>query len=426
MALQSSSEANFSNQDTTTNYLRPLIVIISLFSIWGIMGAFNDILTNHLKKVFTLTELQASFVQFSFFIGYFLAAIPAGMVMNKIGYKRGILMGLLLNIIGCVIFIIAADSLLYIYLLGALLIVAIGCTFLEVAANPYASMLGNPKTAASRLNVAQGFNALGKTLAAKIGGDIILHGENVSVDQIKLMDTASYIAFQTEAILNVKTAYFALIALLLVYCTVVFFSKLPEIKQHEGSRSAIGSWSLPKHLWLGVLGLFLYVGAQEAIAGKVLSYLEYLNIPGLESSGRTWILSIFLGLFMFGRFAGAYIQTKVDPAKTLLAFAALSGIATLFCVFLSGWPAVIALLCIGFLNSIQFSTIFTLAIHDLGAKAKSGSTFLVMAICGAAIMPLIMGYISTVYNIKLAFIVPFFCYAYVIFYAVKGSKVRTE
>ncbi|TAF72630.1 MAG: sugar MFS transporter [Bacteroidetes bacterium] len=419
MALAPSANLKNTVSQNGKKYTLALIVVVALFTIWGILGALNDILTNHLKKAFVLEEWQATLVQFAFFMGYFLAAIPAGKLMEKLGYRKGILIGLSLCLLGCVLFIPAAEIRVYGLFLGALLVLAFGCTFLEVAANPYVSVLGDPKFASSRLNLAQGFNALSKMLAAKIGGDIILGGKEISMEQIKLMSSEQFQIFQEEAALSIKGPYFFLIALLFIFLIAVYFTHLPEIQTENELNSNEKPNALKyQHLVLGIIGIFLYVGAQEAIAGKVLSYIEYLNIEGIGVNDRTTLLTIFLGLFMAGRYVGAVLQTKIDASLLLFIYAVCSLILCTCCIFLTEYSALYSLIAIGFFNSIQFPTIFTLALKNLGISTKQGSTYLVMAICGAAIIPMIMAYIIDLSDIKII------CYIYVIFYALKGSKVK--
>lgn len=418
--LQSSSQGN--NQ----NYVRPFITILFIFAVWGIMGALNDVLTNHLKKAFSLTELQSSLVQSAFFAGYFIAAIPAGKIIHKLGYKNGILIGLGLCILGSALFIPAADYRVYGFFLGALLIIAFGCTFLEVAANPYASILGTSATAASRLNLAQGFNALAKTAAAYAGTKLILSDKEISVEQIKAMSPAQFEIFQIEAANSVKEPYIGLVILLIVFAIAIYFANLPEIQEEEDNTIDNSNKSLFNfpHLLLGVLAIFFYVGAQEGVGGKLFSYLEFLKLDNTSTDFKALCLTTFLGIFMAGRFVGAWIMTRIDAAKMLVLFATVSALLSLLCIVLSGYAAVACLVAIGFFNSIQFSTIFTLAIKNLGSYTKQGSTYLIMGICGAAILPAVMGYVADISNIKIAMLTPFVCYVYVIFYGWKGCKLR--
>jgi FHS family L-fucose permease-like MFS transporter len=411
------------------NYTRPLIVVIALFFMWAVMGKLNDILIPHLKKAFSLTDFQSSLVQSAFFTAYFVGAIPAGWVMKKVGYKNGILVGLAICALGAGLFYPAADFRMYGFFLAALFIMATGACFLEVAANPYVSVLGDPAKASSRLNLAQGFNGLGGTIAPKLGGLLILSGNEKSQEQISAMSTAEYTAFQIAEADRVKLPYIGLVCLILFVAACIYFSNLPEIKEqgsneNQDSNKPTGSVWRRMHLTLGVLAIFLYVGAQEGVASFVMRLLQHLQIPNLTEHVATNYLSFFWGSFMIGRFAGAYLQTKFDPAKMLAFYAITAATLVLIAMNTSGYIAVGCIVALGFFNSIQFPTIFTLAIKDLGSLTKDGSTYLVMGICGAAIIPPLMGKLSDATNIQFALIIPVICYVYVVYYGLSGSKVR--
>lgn len=427
MALAPSENSHASIDWNEKNFTRPLIVIIALFFMWALMGKLNDILIPHLKKAFNLTDFQSSLVQSAFFTAYFVGAIPAGWVMKKLGYKNGILVGLLICAIGAGMFYPAADFRMYGFFLSALFVMALGACFLEVAANPYVSILGNPATASSRLNLAQGFNGLGGTLAPKLGGLLILSGNEVTSEQIAAMNPAQYLAFQIAEADRVKLPYLCLVALILFVAVCIYFSNLPEVKEDteeinpNQKRGNIFQYS---HLVFGVLGIFVYVGAQEGVASFVMRFLQYLQIPSLTESVATTYLTVFWGTFMVGRFVGAYLTSKFDPAKLLAFFAFMAAFLVTVAMNSSGYVAAFCIVGLGFFNSIQFPVIFTLALNKLGNFTKDGSTYLVMGICGAAIIPPLMGKLSDSTNIQFAFIIPIICYLYVIFYALKGSKVK--
>lgn len=428
MALAPSSSTTSTAVDwKNVNYTRPLIVIIALFFMWALMGKLNDILIPHLKKAFSLTDFQSSLIQSAFFTAYFVGAIPAGWVMKKVGYKNGILIGLLICALGAGLFYPAADFRMYGFFLGALFIMALGACFLEVAANPYVSILGNPATASSRLNLAQAFNGLGGTIAPKLGGLFILSGNEVTTEMLAAMSPAKYLAFQIAEADRVKLPYLCLVGLILFVAVCIYFSNLPEVKeQAEEFNSDVkkGSVFQYSHLVLGVLGIFLYVGAQEGVASFVMRFLQYLQIPSITESIATTYLTVFWGTFMIGRFVGAYLTSKFDPAKLLAFFACMAAILVAVAMNTSGYVAAFCIVGLGFFNSIQFPVIFTLALNKLGNFTKDGSTYLVMGICGAAIIPPLMGKLSDSTNIQFSFIIPIICYIYVIFYALKGSKVK--
>ncbi len=426
MALAPTTVGSTNEDWKTTNYTKPLIVIIALFFMWAVMGKLNDILIPHLKKAFNLTDFQSSLVQSAFFTAYFVGAIPAGWVMKKVGYKNGILIGLAICGVGAALFYPAADFRMYGFFLAALFIMAIGACFLEVAANPYVSVLGNPATASSRLNLAQAFNGLGGTIAPKLGGLLILSGNEKTTEQITAMTAPEYLAFQIAEADRVKMPYLGLVCLIILVAVCIYFSNLPEVKEDENTSNSDankGSVFKHKHLVLGVLGIFLYVGAQEGVASFFMRFLQYLQIPALTENMATTYLSFFWGTFMLGRFLGAYLTSKYQASTILAFFSSFAALMLVLAMCTSGYVAAICIVALGFFNSVQFPIIFTLALHKLGVQTKDGSTYLVMGICGAAILPPLMGLISDAANITTSFILPIICYIYVLFYALKGSKV---
>lgn len=429
MALAHDSTKTSSNYDPSKNYTIPLIVVTSLFFLWALGGKMNDILIPHLKKALDLTDFQSSLVQSAFFAGYFFAALPAGWVMKKVGYKNGILVGLGIAIVGACMFYPAASTRVYPFFLSALCIMACGFCFLEVAANPYVAILGNPSGASSRLNLAQGFNSLGATVTPFIGAQVILSGVEKSDTELASMaplDLEAYKIFEAD---RVKIPYLCIAGVFLLIALVLYFTKLPEIKEEGAGEEQGKSSHSPfavfkyKHLALGVLGIFMYVGAQEGIASFIIRFMQYLKIEGVSEKMAANFIVLHWGAFMVGRFVGAWLTSKFNPSKMLALYAIVSAVLVTLAVTTSGMFAVWCIVALGFFNSIQFPTIFTLSLKHLGVYTKDGSTFLVMAIVGAAVVPALMGYISTVQNIQLALIVPVICYIYVFFFATKGSKV---
>lgn len=432
MAIASDTTHLKSSYDPSKNYTVPLIVVTSLFFLWALGGKMNDILIPHLKKALDLTDFQSSLVQSAFFAGYFFAAIPAGWVMKKVGYKNGILIGLGIAIVGACLFYPAASTRVYPFFLSALCIMACGFCFLEVAANPYVSILGDPKGASSRLNLAQGFNSLGATITPFIGAQVILSGVEKSDSDLAFMspfDLENYKIFEAD---RVKMPYLIIAGIFLLIAVIIFVTKLPEVKEaglsEEGANKAKPQSPFSvfrfKHLALGVLAIFMYVGAQEGVASFIIRFMQHLQIEGVTEKMAANFIVFHWGSFMVGRFVGAWLLQKFDPAKMLAVYAIVAIGLVSAAMLTSGMVAVWCVVALGFFNSIQFATIFTLSLKNLGMYTKDGSTFLVMAIVGAAIIPALMGYISTVQNIQIAFIIPAACYVYVLFYALKGSKTR--
>jgi FHS family L-fucose permease-like MFS transporter len=389
---------------TEGKYIAPLAMITSLFFLWALGVNLNDVLIPHLKKAFKLTDLQSSLIQTAFFGGYFLAALPAGRLMGRIGYKKGILTGLLMCATGALLFIPAAIMLAYGFFLFALFVMACGQSFLEVAANPYVTMLGPPESAERRLNLAQSFNSVGAVITPVIGAAFIL------------TNTRSDMA-QAEEANTVKLPYLVIAMIFVSVAIMIYFTRLPEVKESQG----IGRQSLAEvwkfsHLRQGVLAQFFYVGAQVGVASFVIRLAEQAR-PGTSDQVAARYLQLHLLGFMIGRFAGSGIMKYVAASKLLAIFAAGALLCGLIAVGAPGsWP-IYAVIAIGFFHSIMFPTIFALSIKGLGAYTKLGSSLLVMAIVGGAALPAAMGYISDRSNIQRALIIPLFCYVYILNFA---------
>jgi FHS family L-fucose permease-like MFS transporter len=411
---------------TERQYLRPFILITSLFFLWALGVNLNDVLIPHLKNAFQLTDLQSSLIQTAFFGGYCLAAFPAGRLMERVGYKNGIVFGLVFCATGAFLFIPAAYVLKYWVFLAALFIMACGQSFLEVAANPYITVLGPPESSERRLNLAQSFNGFGAWVTPKIGKLFILTAVVYTATQIKAMSQAQFRSFQLSEASTVKIPYLVITGLLLFVAALIYFSPLPDVRE----RSAEANQALPKdalrqalrqrHLVLGTVAQFFYVGAQVGVTSFVIRFAQHST--GLSSREASDYLGWHLFGFMIGRVLGSLMMQKVSPTKLLALFAGGSVVCGVIAIAMTGPVSVWAVVAIGFFHSIMFPTIFALSIKNLGPLTKLGSSFLVMAIVGGAIFPAIMGYISDLSNIQKAFIVPLICYVYVLYFAVAGYK----
>ena len=412
---------------TERRYVVPLILVTSLFFLWAFGVNLNDILIPHLKKAFHLTDFRSSLIQTAFFGGYFLAALPAGWLMEKIGYKRGILVGLLTCATGALLFIPAASIRLYIFFLFALFIMACGQGILEVAANPYVTILGPPESSERRLNLAQSFNSVGAVVTPIVGAAFILSGVEYSRAQLAAMTPEQLHAYEIAEASTVKTPYLVIAGLFLAVAALIFFSKLPEVREEEGDAGAPseavglrGLWPY-KHLLKGVVAQFFYVGAQVGVASFVIRFAQY-SMTGLPEKHAANYLKLHLLGFMIGRFAGSAIMKHI-AASRLLSFFGVSALTCLTVVLLgTGVAPMWALVLLGFFHSIFFPTIFALSLKHLGAYTKLGSSLLVMSIIGGAVFPAIMGYISDVSNIRYAFVVPFLCHVYVLYFAARGYR----
>src|ERR1700737_3500885 len=418
---------------TEGRYVLPLILVTSLFFLWAFGVNLNDILIPHLKKAFRLTDFRSSLIQTAFFGGYFLAALPAGWLMEKIGYKRGILVGLLACATGALLFIPAASVKLYVFFLFALFIMACGQGVLEVAANPYVTILGPPESSERRLNLAQSFNAVGAVVTPVVGAAFILSGVEHSRTQLSAITPAQLEAYQAAEAATVKVPYLVIAGLFLAVAALIFFSPLPEVREADGDRKtpdqAAGLRGLRpyKHLLKGVLAQFFYVGAQVGVASFVIRFAQFSS-PGLPDKQAANYLKLHLLGFMIGRFAGSAIMKHIPASRRLSLF----GLSALACAFLTivllgtGVAPMWALVLLGFFHSIMFPTIFALSLKHLGPHTKLGSSLLVMSIIGGAVFPAIMRYLSDVSNIRYAFLVPFFCHLYVLYFAARGYRPAVD
>ncbi len=404
----------------------PVVLVTSLFFLWGFAHNLNPILIPHLKKACQLSDFQSAFVDSAFFIAYFAIALPAGYFMKRFGYKPGIVFGLVLFAVGAFLFFPAADTRAYSLFLVALFVIASGLTFLETAANPYISVLGSPETATVRLNFAQSFNGLAATLAPFLGGRFILSGKTLGVDEQASMSAAdldAYLQLEADA---VKVPYLIIGAVVLLVALLVLWSPLPEINEEETQatpRQAAGAslWSNWNFVF-GVLALFFYVGAQVGVVSFFIRFSE--QVADVQEKAAANLLAIALFGFMVGRFVGTFMMRYLSPARLLAIFAALNIVLTVLSVFVDGMFAVYAMVGVTFLMSIMFPTIFSLAIHGLGKHTKQGASILIMSIVGGAIIPLAMGILSDGFSMQTAYLVPAACFVVVLLFALRNINSR--
>ncbi|RLD24532.1 MAG: L-fucose:H+ symporter permease [Bacteroidetes bacterium] len=410
-------------KSATNKYLWPLILITSLFFLWALAHNLNDILIKQFQKALDINRGQAGFIQFAFYLGYFVMAIPAGLLMKKIGYKKGILTGLLLYATGALLFFPAAEIRLYGFFLFALFIIASGLTFLETAANPYITKLGNPDFAARRLNFAQSFNGLGAVLAPALGGYFIFSGNNFSSSQLVSMDADTLLALRVAEAKAVQWPYFAIAMIVLAIAVLIYKTPMPEIKEDEQSKKMFSKDIFRhKHLVHSIIAQFFYVGAQVGIWSYFIDFMIDV-VPGTSDKTAAYFLSISLVAFMIGRFSGSFLMTYIRPNRLLAIYAAASIGLLIISTLTTGMISVYALIGVSFFMSIMFPTIFALGIKDLGEDTKIGSSLIIMSIIGGAIFPLIMGYVG-IESIKTAFLVPIICFLFVLMYGIKWYKVQ--
>jgi len=459
-----------------------LTVLTALFFMWGFITCLNDILVPYLKKIFDLSYTQATLVQFSFFGAYFVGSLIYLILsfwrdpISIIGYKKGIIIGLIVSAVACLMFYPAAANHQFVFFLMALFVLGIGFTILQIAANPYVAIIGPEKTASSRLNLSQGFNSFGTTIAPIIGGYLIFHYFNqfgapiLNSAGVKILsDTGLPLTAS-----SVQIPYFIFAAIFVLLALIVFFTPLPEVTVHKDIATGFGSLK-HRNLTLGFFAIFMYVGAEVAIGSMMINYLkESMSFPEMTSKSY---LAFYWGGLMIGRFAGsialsdkfsrikksitmvlialvafgfiyfasglslteiwpflliivlnllAFYFSKSSPNRTLLIFASIAMTLIGLAILTTGAVSMWLIIGVGLFNSIMWSNIFTLAISGLGKFASQGSSILIMAIVGGALVPPLQGFFADTFSVHFSFIVPLLCYIYLIFYGLNGYKVAKD
>jgi len=414
---------------TERKYVLPFTLITSLFFLWAFGVNLNDVLIPQFKSAFSLSDFQSSFIQIAFFGGYFLAALVAGRLMEQIGYRRGILVGLFLCATGALLFVPAGSLGVYGLFLVSSFVLACGQSFLEVAANPYATMLGAPESGERRLNFAQSFNAVGAVVALLVVGPLILTAKVPSPAELRRLSPAALQAYRASQTATVRIPYLVIGGIFLLVAALLYFAHLPEIREQASSEQAgaAATWRgvlSHQHLVRGVIAQFLYVGAQVGVGSFVIRFVMHAEaFLGPRAAAR--YLQLHLVGFMIGRFTGSALMKSIRASRLLAIFALGALLSAVVATSASGAIPIYAVVLIGFFHSIMFPTIFALGIKNLGPFTKRGSSLLVMAILGAAVVPPIMGKISDLSNIQRAFLVPLLCYAYVLYFAVAGYKPKS-
>lgn len=408
------------------NYRGAFIVVTMLFFMWGLITVLNDILIPHLKAVFDLNYTQTMLIQFTFFTAYFIMSLPSGWIVTKVGYQKGIVIGLLTSAVGCIMFFPAASIPSYGVFLTGLFILASGITLLQVAANPYVSVLGDPKTSSSRLNLSQAFNSLGTAIGPYLGGLFILSGTVLGVNELASMSVAEVQAYKIAEAEAVQIPYLILAGTLILLAVIIWKFNLPKILDAEDTGTT--EWSFKdafhySHLKFGVIGIFVYVGAEVSIGSFLVNYFSGELDLGLTEKAAASFVSFYWGGAMIGRFLGSAVLQKVDAGKLLGLVAIIASVLVLISMFTLGHIAMWSILAVGLFNSIMFPTIFTLGIKDLGSLTSRASSLLIMGIVGGAIIPLAMGALADSFGIKHALLLPAICYLYIMYYGFKGSKV---
>jgi MFS transporter, FHS family, L-fucose permease len=410
----------------TPGFLGATILVVALFAFWGMSNSLNDVLIPQFRKTFLLGDFASSFVQSATFIGYFLFAIPAALFMRRFGYRAAVVMGLVLFGTGALLFWPAAHFGEYHFFLGALFVVASGLSFLETSANPMIAAMGPEESADQRLNFAQMFNPLGTIVGVFLGKELILSDHHLPAEQIQAMEPAARSAWQAGELAAVKLPYMGIACVVLLWALLVGITKFPPLarKVAGDADAAAGGFAglrnFPRY-WYGVLAQFAYVGAQVGVWSFVIRYTQF-NTPGTAEKVAANNLIITLALFFAGRFVGTLLMSKFRPASLLAIFAAVDVVLCLAAALAGGDFGLYALMATSFFMSIQFPTIFTTSLRGLGAHMKSGSSFLVMAIVGGAVIPPLMGLVSDASSINTAMLIPALCFVVVTLFGLVSRK----
>lgn len=413
--------------------------------MWGLITVLVDSLIPRLKEIFELSYFEAGLVQFAFFIAYAVVSIPAGNLLHRIGYKKGIILGLTIMGLGCLLFIPAASYRLFPLFLTGYFILASGMTVLQVAANPYVTVLGDEGGASSRLNLSQAFNSLGATIAPALGAIFILSDHIKTPDELKELSESGLEAYYIAEASAVQTPFLSLALALFALTLIVLSVKLPQLL-NTSAKTNYSSALKDKKLKLGAVAIFLYVGAEVAVGSYLVNYFLDMNLAEIIRGNDTmrWMLSFFhsdidgidnkaivatfvvfyWGGAMVGRFVGSYLTRIYKPNVVLYIFAFMAVVFILLSMSTTGLFSMWAILAVGFFNSIMFPTIFSLAIEDLGELKPQGSGVLCTAIAGGAFVPLIYGFFTDLSGFKPAFIVVILCYLYILIYGKKLPSLK--
>ena len=396
----------------TKKYLLPIILVTSLFFLWGFAYGLLDVLNKHFQETLDITKKRSTLLQAAYFGAYFIIALPAGLFMQRVGYKKGIITGLLLYASGALLFYPAAQNASFTFFLLALFILASGLTFLETAANPYITVLGNPDTSEFRLNLSQSFNGVGSFLGPITGGALFF-GHSSSPGSSNLD--------------SVKFVYIAIALVVLIVAYLFVRTPMPEVKEEElviDQREHSGR-SLFQHghfVW-AILAQFFYVAAQVGIAALFINYCTEKGL-GITNERASYLLAGSLLLFTIGRFAGTALMKFIAPNKLLAVYAIINIILCACVIWMQGMLSIYMLMVIFFFESIMFPTIFALGIKNLGAYTKRGASFIIMSIVGGALVPYVMGSLAESYSTSFSYIVPLVCFVFVFAFAVYGYKIK--
>jgi FHS family L-fucose permease-like MFS transporter len=396
------------------NYLMPIILVTSLFFLWGLAYGLLDVLNKHFQETLRITKLRSTLIQAAYFGAYFLIALPAGLFMQKAGYRKGIITGLLLYASGAILFYPSAQYASFTFFLVSLFVLASGLAFLETAANPYITVLGKPETSAFRLNLAQSFNGVGSFLGPIIGGALFF-GRRTAEGSSQL-DTVKYV-------------YIIIATIVLLVAFLFFRTPMPEIKEEElvidENEHAGKKLFQHTHFVWAIVAQFFYVAAQVGIAALFINYCTEKKV-GIDNEYASYLLSTSLVLFTVGRFAGTALMKIIAPNKLLALYALINILLCLVVVMMPGIVSVYSLMAVFFFESIMFPTIFALGIKNIGRYTKKGSSYIIMSIVGGALVPVLMGYLAQTYSTPFSYLVPLICFGFVFLFGIYGYKIRAS
>jgi FHS family L-fucose permease-like MFS transporter len=440
MALPLNDQKTTIKNSETSSYTIPLILVTSLFFLWGLANSLNGTLVKQFQTALDLQRWQANIVETAFYFGYFAMALPAGYVMKKMGYKAGIMVGLILYAAGAFLFYPAAEVRVYSFFLAALFLIASGIAFLETAANLYVTVLGDPEKGDFRLNLAQSFNGMSIILGPIIGGLFIFSEKEYSREMIQALPAVEAEAIRASQATSVQMPYLIIGVVVALVALLFVFTKMPELKSSSESTSkvTIGSLLKRRHLVLGIIAQFLNLGAQVSLWGNFVD----LKLD-LATNDNLWIVekiyqlsdtmsptqiasyhaSFAFILFLLGRFLGTYLMNKIASNKVLGIYAIGSVISVIIAMFGGGLAALTALIAVYFFQSIMFPTIFALSCKGLGDGSKLASSLLIMSIVGGAVIPPLTASLFKISTVA-ALSIPLLCFIYIIFYAYKGFKIK--
>jgi FHS family L-fucose permease-like MFS transporter len=414
-------------QGRTTSTRVAMTVMTTIFFMWGFITALNDVLIPHLKSVFTLSYTEVMLVQFTFFGAYFLMSLPSGKVVSRLGYRYSIIAGLAVTGIGALLFLPAARLQWYPLFLAAFFVLASGITLLQVAANPYVSLLGSAHTASSRLNLAQALNSLGTTIAPKLGGLLILSTAVLGAAELAKLSPAAQAAYKLQQAQLVEGPYLAIAGVLFLLAILVWIFRLPPVagadEHADDPRHTFLDALAHRRVWLGMAAIFVYVGAEVSIGSFMINYISLPQIGGIAESSAANYVSLYWGGAMVGRGVGWLLLMRIDTRKLLAFNAVVAALLVATTIASHGHLAMWSVVAVGLFNSIMFPSIFTLGIEKFGPLTGKVSSLLVMAIVGGAVIPLAQGALADHIGVHHAFVLPMICYLYIIYYGLRGSRV---